>query len=661
MGEMHALQQIRLKLAEEVATKAEQVAAVQEARTKVEREAKATRDDLQKAKGEISRLSSRIDSGEKDRADLVKQIGEAQMEMAKLKSAVGAAEKDLGRELLHGKEAERTAQRLGREKTAAEKKAASEAGRVADVKTELESLGGSLATLEADNRRMALDMNKMKTVVGVMERERERFKQEIEDLGKQMADHEEDVRVRDVQMKEMEKREDELSRKLKSSQAMYEAMRAERNLSSKALGETHDEIGELKRKAKVQANQIDQLKEDIHNKDKALVAEQFESASLSKRMEQRGHEVEQLRRLLDDASSNVEKQESEIRQLNLAIRRMDSEALAQKRAFDQVVEERDIISQQLTRRNDELALLHEKLSIMTTMSSTGEQAYNQRLDDIRLLKNKVADLMRQLLILQDGRATGADGLKTEAARMQRELLAEQGKVRALSEELENPLNVHRWRKLEGTDPAAADVLAKVRTLQRRLIAKTEQVVERDIALAARDREVADLKGRIAAIPEDSVTAQLAVTQQVLAERTRQVKALASEVTLAQSQVGEYKFDLERTQREVFELKKAAYEGSRRAAVAMSAASASSGGGAGMGSSKGGAAGGGGGAGAGGSTATAPPGPSLSPAVVNVGPSAFLGGGPTSGNEFQDRAMERQRRDAHGSSARFVGGGFNVQA
>jgi hypothetical protein len=31
----------------------------------------------------------------------------------------------------------------------------------------------------------------------------------------------------------------------------------------------------------------------------------------------------------------------------------------------------------------------------------------------------------------------------------RELLQERTKVTALSEELENPMNVHRWRKLEG--------------------------------------------------------------------------------------------------------------------------------------------------------------------------------------------------------------------
>lgn len=54
----------------------------------------------------------------------------------------------------------------------------------------------------------------------------------------------------------------------------------------------------------------------------------------------------------------------------------------------------------------------------------------------------------------------------------RELLQERTKVKALSEELENPLNVHRWRKLEGSDPSTYEMIHKIQTLQKRLIAKT---------------------------------------------------------------------------------------------------------------------------------------------------------------------------------------------
>lgn len=66
--------------------------------------------------------------------------------------------------------------------------------------------------------------------------------------------------------------------------------------------------------------------------------------------------------------------------------------------------------------------------------------------------------------------------------LSRELLQERTKVKALSEELENPLNVHRWRKLEGSDPSTYEMIQKIQTLQKRLISKTEEVVEKDLLI-----------------------------------------------------------------------------------------------------------------------------------------------------------------------------------
>ena len=58
---------------------------------------------------------------------------------------------------------------------------------------------------------------------------------------------------------------------------------------------------------------------------------------------------------------------------------------------------------------------------------------------------------------------------------ERELLTEKLKVKALSEELENPLNQERYRLLEGSDPDSYEIAAKMEALQKRLIEKIEEV------------------------------------------------------------------------------------------------------------------------------------------------------------------------------------------
>lgn len=44
-----------------------------------------------------------------------------------------------------------------------------------------------------------------------------------------------------------------------------------------------------------------------------------------------------------------------------------------------------------------------------------------------------------------------DELKAEISFKEKDLLNQQAKVKALEDELQNPMNVHRWRKLEATD------------------------------------------------------------------------------------------------------------------------------------------------------------------------------------------------------------------
>jgi hypothetical protein len=94
---------------------------------------------------------------------------------------------------------------------------------------------------------------------------------------------------------------------------------------------------------------------------------------------------------------------------------------------------------------------------LTGQLAKGEMQYSERLEDIRLLKFKIGDLTCELQIVK-GQNTQIDELKKESFSLHQALLDERLQVKALSEELENPLNYHRWRKLEGTDPDTWELL-----------------------------------------------------------------------------------------------------------------------------------------------------------------------------------------------------------
>ena len=70
----------------------------------------------------------------------------------------------------------------------------------------------------------------------------------------------------------------------------------------------------------------------------------------------------------------------------------EAERSKQRKDMNQIMTERDILGTQLVRRNDELALLYEKIRIQESTLSKGEQQYRERIKDIGLLKLEIKKL-----------------------------------------------------------------------------------------------------------------------------------------------------------------------------------------------------------------------------------------------------------------------------
>eukprot|EP00775_Hariotina_reticulata_P010077 gene10077-10232_t len=386
-----------------------------------------------------------------------------------------------------------------------------------------------------------------------LEKEREKYSSEASDATAKYLQALDEVKMREIALVELQKRIGDGESRLKQQQALYEAVRADRNLYSKSLIEAQDEIAEMKRKFKIMGHQIEQLKEEVSAKDLALVKEHFDHMKVEKEKDALRLELNKAKTQVGEAEAAITGQKAQLEKLNHVVAEADAERLRQKKELDLVMGERDILGTQLIRRNDELALLYEKVKIQQSTLSRGQIQYKDRLNEIRVLKIKLADLKRELHVLRTGVAN-VDVLKREVASLGRQLLQERTKVKALSEELENPLNVHRWRKLEGSDPSTYEMIQKIQTLQKRLIGKTEEVVEKDLLIQEKEKLYVELKGILARQPGPEVAEQLSIYQASLRDKTKQLKAMASELNMYQAQVAEYKYEIERLTQELAALK-----------------------------------------------------------------------------------------------------------
>ena len=168
----------------------------------------------------------------------------------------------------------------------------------------------------------------------------------------------------------------------------------------------------MKRKFKILNHQIEQLKEEIGEKDLALVKEHSDFVKVEKEKESLRLDLNKARQQIMEAEGTIASQKAETVKLNHIINEADAERLRQKKEYDMVINERDILGTQLIRRNDELALLYEKIKIQQSTLAKGQTQYRDRMKEARLVKIKLNDLKRELHILKNSVAN-IDVLKRE--------------------------------------------------------------------------------------------------------------------------------------------------------------------------------------------------------------------------------------------------------
>merc|ERR1712187_420146 len=94
----------------------------------------------------------------------------------------------------------------------------------------------------------------------------------------------------------------------------------------------------------------------------------------------------------------VEMQQQEIKKLESTIQEAEVERQNQRKEFEAVTSERNILGTQLIRRNEELNLLYEKIKIQESTLKKGEIQYKNRLEEIKNQKEAIGALKFDLCV-----------------------------------------------------------------------------------------------------------------------------------------------------------------------------------------------------------------------------------------------------------------------
>lgn len=472
---------------------------------------------------------------------------------------------------------------IERLKEAEESRVQEERAKVAELQKREEALTSRISAAKKDSEGTLLEMKKVLQLRGQIEesllplerdiqrceeekkgymKERQRLQKRLNEDSVVIERLRDETINKDNLVAEFLKKIAEVDERLGEQKRIYENVRSDRNLYSKNLTETQDEIAEITKRIKIVAQQTDQLREELEVKEQVVSHELARTKELSKNFQMFERRNDGLRQRKESCEEDIKGLINEIGKLKFVKGGIDKELGRTQQVYNTIVSERDLLGTELIQKNDEIALLHERILTRENALKRGHLELGRVDGEIRIVNVIARDLGRELTIYRR-RVTKLSLYQSKIASLNEMLLEEKLRVKALSEELENPENLNRWRSVGSVELDDFELMAKIQTVQRKLIKATQEIVSTDYQTNAQQQTLEHLKDLATKGPGVKEAEAFMLLQRALRMKTAKMKSLAAELNT-------FRFKLSETQSLVESRKEAVDQAKKKYHSAVSA-------------------------------------------------------------------------------------------
>lgn len=505
----------------------------------------------------LTSFSSKVSEMEKEKLEVEAQKKAAQFDNRRLKDEITALQLKTN---ANAKQMDVSVRE--REVLSSNHQAKSEA--IQAKEEELKMSRSTLKNIKNEYQGYLLSVRAMTKITERLRRDKAALEAELQKRQVQNARAAEEVAERELKMAQLQQQILSNETKLRQQQNLLEAVRSDRNLYRKTLIEQKTEMAEYKRKFSNLSMQIRQLKAEIGEKDAAYLQEHMDLEAVRDEAAYLKQQNERKLSAVAELDEQGKQQAEQVRRLATIIADADEEIKVQTKQYNAVVNEQRVLSQQLVGRNEELGKLYEQLKLQASVMRKSATTYAEKVEMLRQLRQTRGELETGLNVVM-GDINKFEELKATIGDVQRLLLEEQLKGKALTDELAKPINVHRWRQLQDTNSEAYGRLRKVRVLQKELIRRTEEVEEKESAIQDREKLYVELKRVLARQPGPESMEQLRLYASTLRDKKGKLKTIKGELKVYQSKVYDLKYEIGRLQQDLRLVKLSYFEQRRKAA------------------------------------------------------------------------------------------------
>ena len=221
-------------------------------------ELKAKEEEVNSIKQESQRMNKLRDNTLLKLKSIENQKGDVEKQRDMLRSEIARLERESDTQRKLGEAERKKQEELTRERDVLNKLKNQAENAVVRQQDLVRINENTKKNLEQEILGYKIEAQKQANMIRKLEKEREKYGSESSEVTGKYLQALDEVKVREMAIVDLQKKITDGENKLKQQQNLYEAVRSDRNLYSKNLIETQDEIQEMQRKFKIMNHQIEQ-------------------------------------------------------------------------------------------------------------------------------------------------------------------------------------------------------------------------------------------------------------------------------------------------------------------------------------------------------------------------------------------------------------------
>lgn len=357
----------------------------------------------------------------------------------------------------------------------------------------------------------------------------------------------------DNELDDLKKQTKENERRHTALVSLFHEVQSQRNKFAQFIEAGKQTKAETGEKLRVLANEIDILRGESGDKEIKLVHAHAQLTSAMTARDVLRQDINKRAMTFREGRDKIDEQMNEMEGLHTVADQGRKNQIRLTLKFEHETQRRDHAGLMLVERNDEVAALHERVNLQVEVGRRGEIELRNREDEIRAF---AAEIRKHELSVEANAslASGVPGLNAEIERLRKELIVERRRVARLSAKAETPENADRWRVLQGKDPGADELRAKLKDLKLAIEDKEDEIEENVLMLQELDSLVQRMTSEAASGRAESL--ELARTINDLVTKIQstgdETKSTVSELALCQATSERLQLEAETLKRRLVE-------------------------------------------------------------------------------------------------------------